>query len=117
MFNDTDGHWEAATDLIRPQGNIVTIVENNEPLKQGEMKLKAATFSWEFMFARSMYQTPDMIEQHKLLNQVAEWIDAGRLRATANNVLSPINAENLRAAHKTLEAGRSIGKIVLEGWS
>ncbi len=30
-------------DLIRPQGHIVTIVKNNEPLEQNEMKLKAAT--------------------------------------------------------------------------
>lgn len=117
LFNDTDGHWNAATDLIRPQGHIVTIVENKGPLKQDEMKLKAATLSWELMFTRSMYQTPDMIEQHRLLNQVANWIDGGRIRSTANSVVSPINAENLRAAHKTLEAGRSIGKIVIEGWS
>lgn len=117
LFNDTDGHWEAAVDLIRPQGKIVSIVENEEPLAQGGMKLKAATFVWELMFTRSMFETPDMIEQHHLLNRIAGWIDAGRIQATANEVLSPINAENLRAAHKQLETGRSIGKTVLEGWN
>jgi len=117
LFNDTDGHWDAAADLIRPQGNIVSIVENSKPLEQNEMKLKAATFSWEFMFTRSMYQTPDMIEQHRLLNRVAAWIDEKRIQSTANDVISPINAKNLRAAHQTLEAGRAIGKIVLQGWS
>lgn len=117
LFNDTDGHWNAATDLIRPQGHIVSIVENHGPLKQDVMKLKAATFSWEFMFARSMYQSPDMVEQHKLLNQIAQWIDAGRIKATANTVLSPINAENLRYAHAQLESGAAIGKVVLEGWA
>ena len=80
------------------------------------MKMKAAAFVWEFMFARSMFKTPDMIEQHNLLNRVANWIDEGRISSTANDVLSPINAENLRTAHATLEAGRSIGKIVIEGW-
>ena len=116
LFNDTDGHWDAAVDLIRPQGNIVSIVENEGPLAQNEMKLKAATFSWEFMFTRSMYQTPDMIEQHRLLNRVAAWIDGEQIQGTASEVMSPINAENLRAAHQALEAGRSIGKIVLQGW-
>lgn len=116
LFNSTDAHWPAVTDLIRPQGSVVSIVENQEPLAQSLMKSKAATFAWEFMFARSMYQTPDMIEQHKLLNRVAEWIDAGRIRCTAGEVVSPINAENLRSAHQALEAGRTIGKIVLEGW-
>lgn len=116
VFNNTDAHWEAVTDLIRPQGKIVSIVENKNPLKQDVMKTKAATFVWEFMFTRSMFQTPDMVEQHNLLSRVAGWIDEGRIRSTVNKVLSPINAENLRAAHKTLEAGRSIGKIVLQGW-
>lgn len=116
LFNDTDGHWDAAVDLIRPQGHIVSIVENREPLAQNGMKLKAATFSWELMFTRSMYQTPDMIEQHHLLNRVAAWIDAGTIQNTVNDVITPINAANLRAAHQTLEAGHAIGKIVLEGW-
>lgn len=116
LFNDTDGHWDAATDLIRPQGHIVTIVENSGPLDQGNMKMKAASFSWEFMFARSMFQTPDMVQQHHLLNRIAAWIDEGRVRATTNSVVTPINAANLRDAHAALESGKAIGKIVLEGW-
>lgn len=116
LFNDTDGHWEASTDLIRPQGHIVSIVENKHPLPQGEMKMKAAAFSWEFMFTRSMFQTPDMIEQHRLLNRIAAWVDEGRIRGTANHVVSPINAGNLREAHAQLEAGKAIGKIVMQGW-
>ncbi|MEM6689376.1 MAG: zinc-binding alcohol dehydrogenase family protein, partial [Planctomycetota bacterium] len=116
LFNDTDGHWDAATDLVRPQGSIVSIVENSGPLDQGQMKMKAATFAWEFMFARSMFQTADMIQQHHLLNAIADWIDSGRLKTTANEVMSPINAENLRAAHKQLESGTAVGKIVIEGW-
>lgn len=116
LFNDTDGHWDAATDLIRPLGHIVTIVENKGPLKQDDMKLKAATFSWEFMFARSMFQTPDMAEQHRLLNRVAAWVDEGRIQGTANNVMLPINAANLRDAHARLESGKAIGKIVMQDW-
>ncbi|MEO0530326.1 MAG: zinc-binding alcohol dehydrogenase family protein [Planctomycetota bacterium] len=117
LFNDTDTHWDAVTELIRPQGTIVSIVENREPLAQSTMKMKAATFAWEFMFARSMFQTPDMIEQHHVLNRVATWIDEGKLRGTANEVVTPINAENLRAAHKQLESGTTIGKLVLQGWA
>ncbi len=116
LFNDTDGHWDAATNLIRPQGNIVAIVDNQRPLKQNIMKMKSASLSWEFMFTRSKYQTPDMIAQHEILNRIAQWIDAGQIRSTANNVVSPINAANLRNAHAQLESGRAIGKIVLEGW-
>ncbi|MFI4874724.1 MAG: zinc-binding alcohol dehydrogenase family protein, partial [Blastopirellula sp. JB062] len=116
LFNDTDGHWNAAVDLIRPQGKIVSIVENVQPLAQSELKRKSATFVWEFMFTRSMFETPDMIEQHHLLQRIAGWIDAGKIRATSNQALSPINAANLRNAHAQLEAGRAIGKIVLTDW-
>lgn len=116
IFNNTDTHWDAVVDLIRPQGKIVSIVQNQDPLDQSLMKTKAATFAWEFMFTRSMFETDDMIQQHHLLNRVARWIDEGHIVSTTGEVMSPINAENLRSAHKTLEAGRSIGKIVLEGW-
>lgn len=116
LFNDTDGHWDAATDLIKPQGKIVSIVENKKPLDQSVMKTKAATFAWELMFTRAMFQTPDLSEQGRLLNRVSRWIDDGTLRGTSNKTLSPINAANLRRAHQTIEAGRSIGKLVLEGW-
>lgn len=117
VFNSTDQHWNAAVDLIRPQGKIVLLVDNKEPLAQNVMKTKSASMAWEFMFTRSMFQTPDMIEQHHLLTRVANWIDEGRIRSTAGEIMTPVSAENLRSAHRKLEAGRTIGKIVLEGWS
>ena len=54
--------------------------------------------------------------QHRLLNRVADWVDAGRVKSTMRHRLSPINAENLRRAHAMLETGRTIGKVVVEGW-
>lgn len=78
------------------------------------LKAKSAGFVWEFMFTRSMFQTPDMGEQGKLLNEIAALIDLGVIRTTLSKVLSPINAANLRQAHAELEGGRVIGKIVLK---
>lgn len=68
------------------------------------------------MFTRSMFGTPDMIEQHKLLTEVARLVDAGTLRTTVGQELGKINAENLRRAHRLLEEGRTIGKLVLTGF-
>ena len=113
IFNDTDGHWDAVTDLIRPQGRIVTIVENQRPLDMGPLMQKAAGLIWELMFTRAMFETPDMIEQHNLLSYVADEIDAGRLRSTVSETLTPINAENLRQAHSLIESGKAKGKITL----
>lgn len=115
IFNDMR-HWAAAVELIRPQGGIVSIDDTDLPMPMGDMKMKAASLHWEFMFARSMHQTPDMIEQHKLLTWVAAEIDAGRIRTTLSQVLSPINAANLREAHRLIESGKAKGKIVIEGF-
>lgn len=115
IFNDMR-HWAAAVELVRPQGGIVSIDDTDLPMPMGGMKTKAASLHWEFMFARAMHQTPDMIEQHRLLSFVAKEIDAGRIRTTVSEVLRPINAANLRQAHALVESGRARGKIVLEGY-
>jgi len=113
IFNDMR-HWTAAVEIIRPQGGIVCIDDTDLPMPMGNMKQKAASLHWEFMFARAMHQTPDMIEQHRLLTWVGQQIDAGELRTTVAEVLRPINAENVRRAHSLIESGTTRGKIVIE---
>jgi len=115
IFNDMR-HWETAVELIRPQGGIVMIDDTELPMPMAGMKMKAASLHWEFMFARAMFQTADMIEQQRLLNYVANEIDAGRIRTTLATVLSPINAENIRAAHALIETGQAKGKIVVQSF-
>jgi hypothetical protein len=68
----------------------------------------------EMMFTRSLFQTGDMMEQHRLLNGVSRLVDAGVLRTTLQRHLGPLNAANLAASHRLLESGRAIGKIVLD---
>ena len=69
------------------------------------------------MFTRSMYETEDMIEQHYLLTQIAEWVDRQKIQSTLTETLAPINAANLRTAHAKLESGQMIGKFALTGWA
>lgn len=116
IFNDMR-HWNAAVELIRPEGGIVSIDDTDLPMPMAGMKTKAASLHWEFMFARSMHQTPDMIEQHRLLSHVSELVDSGKVRTTLTKTLNPISAANLREAHRMVESGGMIGKVVLEGWS
>ncbi len=115
IFNDMR-HWDASVELIRPQGGIVSIDDTHLPMPMAGMKTKAASLHWEFMFARAMFQTPDMIEQHRLLTYVAGEIDAGRIKTTISEVLRPINAENMRLAHALVESGKMRGKVVLDGF-
>ena len=116
-FNEVDEHWATIGDLIAPQGAIVLIVSNRAPLNVDAVRAKSAAICFELMFTRPRFQTPDMIEQHKLLNQVADWLDSGKLRGTLKQTLSPINAANLRKAHSQLESGTTIGKLVLTKWA
>ncbi|RYY75732.1 MAG: zinc-binding alcohol dehydrogenase family protein [Gammaproteobacteria bacterium] len=115
-LNTTAAHWSAMADLIIPQGKICSIVEPEANIDLNLLKSKSASFTWEFMFTRSMYKTCDMIEQHKILNRIADLIDRQQIKTSLNKVLSPINAANLRLAHAEIEAGATIGKIVLSDW-
>jgi zinc-binding alcohol dehydrogenase family protein len=115
-FNEVDEHWATIGDLIAPQGAVVLIVGNKAPLNVDAVRAKSAAICFELMFTRARFQTADMIEQHRLLNQVADWLDSGKLRGTLKQTLSPINAANLRKAHAQLESGTMIGKLVLKGW-
>ena len=114
--SSTEQHWAAMSKVIKPLGRICCIVDTTEAVDLNALKKKSVTFAWEFMFTRPMYQTEDMLEQHKLLTQVACWVDAGMIRSTLTETLSSINAANLRTAHAKLEAGHMIGKLVLTGW-
>ncbi len=115
-LNSTEQHWPAMAEAIKPQGRICSIVESTG-VDLNLLKSKSATFVWEFMFTRSMYQTPDMIEQQRLLNAVSTLVDQGEIVTTVGQVIRPINAENLRQAHAMIEKGHSIGKTVLADWS
>ena len=53
---------------------------------------------------------------HPLLDEAAGLIEASVLKSTLKENLGPINAANLRRAHKLLEEGHVVGKLVLEGW-
>ncbi len=116
-LNKTELYWGKMEKVIVPQGKICSIVETDEKLDITLMKEKSVTFVWEMVFTRSMFETNDMIEQHYLLNKVAHLIDQGKIRTTLSEILSPINANNLKKAHKKIESRTSIGKIVLDNFN
>jgi len=115
-MNSTDAHFAAMAEAIAPQGKICTIVENQAPLAVDPLFRKSATLVFELMFTRSMFGTPDMDQQHALLNEVAALIDAGILRSTLGAAAGSINAANLTRVHAALESGSTIGKVVLAGF-
>ncbi|MCG7980132.1 MAG: zinc-binding alcohol dehydrogenase family protein [Candidatus Thiodiazotropha endolucinida] len=115
-LNGTDGYFDSYTELLAPFGKIAMIDDPVKPLDVMKLKLKSQSLHIEFMFARSMFSTPDMDEQSKLLNHVADLVDRGDIQTTTGINLGRINADNLKTARRELESGKAIGKIVLHGF-
>jgi zinc-binding alcohol dehydrogenase family protein len=111
----TDKHFEQLIEALRPQGQLA-LIDDPKTLDVMPMKRKALSLHWELMFTRSLFQTPDMIKQHELLDRVAELVDSGVLRTTLGEHYGVINAANLIRAHELIESGTAKGKIVLEGF-
>lgn len=114
-LNNTQGHLPEIVKIIKPQGKF-GLIDDPETLDIMPFKVKAVSTHWELMFTRSLFQTPDMIEQHKILNEVGTLIDQEAIKTTVGENFGTINAENLRKAHALLESGKAKGKIVLEGF-
>ena len=114
-LTQTEHHLDQLVEALQPQGKLA-LIDDPKALDVSKLKRKSLSLHWEFMYTRSMFETPDMIEQHNLLNRVAELIDAGTLKTTVGEHFGVINAANLRRAHALLESGKAKGKIVLEGF-
>ena len=107
----SEGNVEAYADLLRVHGAVVAI-DDPVGLDLMPLKSKAQTWHWEFMFARPLHR-PEDAYQHELLTEVSRLVDAGQLRTTANVRLDGITEENLREAHRLVDAGSVVGKVVL----
>ncbi len=114
-LTQTDKHQAAIAEVLAPQGKV-GIIDDPEHLDPMLFKRKSASLHWEFMFARSMFQTPDMDAQGQILNRIAELTDAGKLRSTLREILGPILPKPIANAHDRLESGSTIGKLVLQGF-
>ena len=111
----TDKHYEQLIEAILPQGKLA-LIDDMPVLDAMPLKSRCISLHWEFMFARSLHQTPDMHRQGELLAEVARLVDAGRVRTTLGEVFGVIDAANLTRAHAFIESGKAQGKVVLEGF-
>ncbi|HEY4352928.1 MAG TPA: zinc-binding alcohol dehydrogenase family protein [Paraburkholderia sp.] len=111
----TDQHFAQIVEALAPQGHL-GLIDDPEMIDVRLLKRKSASLHWELMYTRSIFDTPDVIRQHEILNKVADLVDSGMLKTTTGEHFGKINAENLRRAHQLLEGHRAKGKIVLEGF-
>jgi zinc-binding alcohol dehydrogenase family protein len=101
-------------ELIAPQGRIALI--NGEAADLFVFRPKSVSIHFELMFTRPLLKTADIEAQHRLLNEVADLVDSGRVRSTMRENYGRIDPANLMRAMAFLKSGRAIGKVVLAGF-
>ena len=111
----TARHLGEIAELIAPQGRFA-LIDDPATVNVNLFKRKSVSIHLELMYTRSIYGTPDMGEQGKLLAEVARLADAGALRTTMTERVAGLNAATLSRVHAQVESGTTRGKIVLEGF-
>lgn len=110
-----EDYFDLAAELVKPFGHIGSIVGSPVALPVYKIKNKAASFDWEYMFAKSDADY-DVNSQGKILQLVARLLDQGVLTSTLTKVLTDgINAKSLTQAHELVAQGKIHGKLVLTG--
>ena len=111
----TDQHLPQLVELMKPFGRLGIIDDPAPPFDVSAMKRKSLSLHWELMFTRSLFDV-EPLSQQRLLDAVADLVDAGTLKTTMTQDFGPLTAANLRRAHEAVESGRTVGKIVLSGF-
>lgn len=118
VFSTTHSEQQrlGVAELIAPEGRLA-LIDDPETYDVVPFKRKSVSIHWELMYTRSLFPGLEMERQGQILRHISEMADAGRLRSTLVERLSPINAASLKRAHAMVESSSMRGKVVLEGWS
>lgn len=114
-LTQTERHLPQIAESIAPQGRF-GLIDDPASFDATLFKRKSVSIHWELMFTRSLFNTGDMVAQHRLLAELAALVDAGLVRSTLAEHFGRIDATNLQRAHALIESGQARGKIVLEGF-
>ena len=112
-MHQLDKAWDDMIEVVKPEGIICAITGPVEGIKLTDLTSKSLTLVWEYMFTRTLHQTPSRYIQGEFLTKVAELVEEGRIRTTKTEELDGLTVENLQKAHKRLENGSMIGKLVI----
>ncbi|CDO06696.1 zinc-binding alcohol dehydrogenase family protein [Mycolicibacterium cosmeticum] len=105
------GNVETYAAITKPFGHI-TAIDEPEGLELVALKPKSIAWHWELMFTRAL-SSYDMIAQQRLLAAAADLVDRGELRSTITTAIDDFSAAGLREAHRLVESGHMIGKVVV----
>jgi len=107
----TDVYWDQYADIIKPKGHIVSIVQTPEKIDLSRLFMKIGSFSWAFMFSKTMYGF-ELESQGRILTRVAKLIDEGKIKIPSVETKT-WSLDNLRELLAMQESGKTIGKLTL----
>jgi len=103
------GNVEDYAEILKPFGHIVAI-DDPKDLDLMPLKTKSIAWQWELMFTKPLFGLPG---QQELLATTAQLVDDGVIRTTVTQTIEDFSANGLREAHKAVEFGHMVGKIVV----
>jgi zinc-binding alcohol dehydrogenase family protein len=104
------GNLPALARVLNPFGRICCILPAEGELDLAELFAKRATLGFEMMFARTRFGV-EPERQGRILDDAAALLDQGVLRTTLTRTL---DWGHFVEAHRQIETGHTVGKIVLE---
>jgi len=106
---EADKNMDQLIAAVAPFGSIVSITRAGN-VDTTPLFRKRGTLTFEFMFGRAVTGI-EMEKQHHILNKLADLADKGIIPDRVTQTLSLKN--DLATAHKQLESGTTMGKVVL----
>lgn len=113
VLSDVDAHWQEIIQLIQPATGMIGTITNMSQHQINDLKRLSVSFCWEWMFAKSYYQTPNLASQGQYLRQIAAWLDQGLLRSTLTTEVAGFEVASLQHATQLVESQHTTGKVVL----
>jgi NADPH2:quinone reductase len=108
---DTPRYVKELAGSMRACGQMGSIVEDDKPVPVNDMGMfvRALSFHWEFMFAKTMHKYQEET-QGKIVEHLAKMAADGTLVSTitTRDVLS---VAALRNGHELQSSGKAMGKI------
>lgn len=112
--HDTDNYFDEMARLVAPSGCIVALSSAKQPHAIQLLMDKSASFSWEFVFSKTRYQTPDMAQQGQVLQQLSVLAEQGLIQSTTSTVLAGLSPETMAKACQLQASQQLTGKLVID---
>lgn len=112
ILHSTDQYFNEMAALVAPFGHIASIVETSHEINLRLLKNKAASFDWEYMFAKTDYDFK-IESQGEILAKLIQLLQAKKIQSTLTKVLPGFSPETFFRAHQMIEDDQMIGKLVI----